>query len=177
MKFLSADHKAFKPVAKARETIANLQSQLAELDSAALPEDEALARIKDWINRARDGGGYRLAAWATAPGSNDSGPSGGPGWIVGGDTPPVDLLQEMTRVMTWVCPELIEQACLAEIRQRLETSPPGPPMAERPVIREKLQADLHKAEVAEERAIESLESEGWLIHRRTDARPEIILAE
>jgi hypothetical protein len=176
MRFLSSDHKAFKPVAKARETIEQLLQKIDLLATAPLPEEDALPRVKRWIESSRDNGGYRLAAWATSPDPHDR-LSGGYGWTVGGDNPPVDLLQEITRILTWVCPELIEQACLAEIKRRLECNPPGPPMAERPAMRAKLEADLLKAEIAEEAAIESLEAEGWLIHRRPDARPEIILGE
>jgi hypothetical protein len=52
----------------------------------------------------------------------------------------------------------------------------GPPVAERPALRRKLEAELRELELREEALVVDAEAAGFVIPRRPDADPEIILS-
>ena len=177
MKFLS-DGKAFAKVKALREQIRKTQTQIDALEIAPLPVDEAMARVRRWLqdNQTDSAITLHLTDWAMSPRGSD-GPRGHEGWSVGGNTSSVDLLREIMRVLAAIGPDLIEASVKAKIDQRLAEHEPGPPLADRPAIRQELENKLDELERKEEREIEKLEAAGNLVHRRPDARPEIILED
>lgn len=178
MKFLNSG-KAFSKVQALRDQITDCLAELKSLETDPLPADEAKARVRRWLeaNQADQGIALHLVGWATSPDQNAIGPRGLEGWEVGGDRPPVDLLRELMRILAVVAPDQIEAAAGAEIDRRLANKEPGLPMADRPKRRAELEQQLSELEVQEEAAIEKLEEAGHLVHRRAEARPEIILGE
>ncbi len=175
MKFLASNDKAMKPVQAIRARIEETRAELARLDHAPLPLADVEARIDDWLSRKQYlATGRMLALDFASPGAAPAAAS--PSWDFGGQAPAAFNL--MDRVLT-----LLANLAPAELRHNLlrlvaEHCPdPGPPLAERPALARKLQAKLLALEIDEEREIEKLEDEGWLVHRRADARPEVILSE
>lgn len=178
MKFLSSG-KPFAKVQALRDQITACQAQIEELDQAPPPADEAKARVRRWLEQqqADQGIAMHLVGWALDPDPRGGGPRGREAWEVGGNHPPLDMLRETMRIIAVIGPDLIEAAAGREIDRRLADREPGLPMAERPKRRAELEDELTKIESDEETAIEKLEAAGYLVHRRPDARPEIILGE
>ena len=177
MKFLN-DGNAFAKVQALREQIAETAAELDALRTAPLPLDDAVARVRKWIDSAQDDSGlaYHLTGWCMSPEGGDL-PRGLEGWTIGGDSPPVDLLRETMRILALVAGDVIQASIKAQVARRLADREPGPPIAERPAIRKALEAKLFDLEVKEESEIEKLEAQGHMVHRRDDAKAEIILAE
>lgn len=162
---------------KIRAEIERVTAELAALETAPLPREEWRARLHTWIDAQSTEYARDIAfqiGWARDPRPAplrvvklpiQQGPSnliaaahtegaGVLGWLLG------DLLHERLD-------QLIDQAPDYEA---------GPPMAERPAQREKLEAELYRLEAREERAVRALEAPGRTERRRPEARPEFVLA-
>ena len=178
MKFIN-DGKSFAKVSAVRKRIAEIKGELSDLQRAPLPAEEAKQRVRDWLaNQQSDKGlAHHLFAWATSPDRTHDGPRGFEAWQIGGDHPPMDLMRELMRMLAVLAPDQIEQSAAAEIDRRLADGEPGLPKAERPARRAELERELFDLEVKEEAEIEKLEASGYLVHRRPEARPDIILGE
>jgi hypothetical protein len=178
MKFIGSDDKRMAKVNKARERIQEIDSELAVLETAPIPLEDIAARIDAWLEKhqADEGMLYHLTAGFIDP--DGGGISKVAAWNFGGESdPPFNFLGELMRIQAAIQPEAIKAGLMKLIEQRLEGHEPGPPLADRPALRSKLEAEREKLELTEEKEIEKLEADGWLVHRRPDARPEIILSE
>lgn len=178
MKFISTDDKRMGKVNKARERIREIDSELAALETAPIPLEDIERRIDAWLEKyqADEGALYHLTTGFVTP--DGRGISKPDAWNFGGPSdPPFNFLGELMRIQAAIQPEAIKAGLMKLIEQRLDGREPGPPLAERPELRSKLETEREKLELAEEAEIERLEKDGWLVHRRPDARPEIILNE
>lgn len=178
MKFLASDDKLMAKVNKIRDRIKEIDYELAELEAVRAPRDDIEQRIDSWIERTRERSGlnHHLVAALTRPNggklsSIDAYSYGGP------NGSSFNLLGQFLEIQAFLDPDALKASLMAVADQELECHEAGPPLADRPEIRRKLEAERQKAELAEEKEIEKLEDAGWLIHRRPDARPEVILNE
>ncbi len=178
MKFISSDDKRMAKVNKARDRIREIDSELEALETAPIPLEDVEARIDAWLERhqAAEGLLYHLTTGFTDP--NVRGVPNPDAWNYGGRSDPrFNFFEQLMSIQAAIQPEAIKAGLLKLIEQRLEGREPGPPLADRPEIRSKLETEREKLEITEEKEIEKLEADGWLVHRRPDARPEIILNE
>ena len=177
MKFLPETDKRMARVRKAREQIAQITDQLTDLDTAPLPPEDIERRVDAWLAQQADGGiSHNLAHEFAGPGRNCS--TRLPGFDLGGkDGPQFNLANEVAKIMAVVMPDQFRAGLLRIVTEQMGDREPGPPLADRPKIKSDLEAEREKFERVEEGEIEKLEADGWLVHRRPDARPEIILED
>jgi hypothetical protein len=157
-----------------RERIAETNERLATLEDAPVPKSEYQQRVSQWIDH--QAASFR-PEYAVSP-LRDVRPrfdevsiaelpvrsSGGPEVAVADAGP----------LLAWLFGAELK-AKLGEVIEAadLET---GPPTADRPKLRRDLEAELRRLELAEEVLICDAEQAGFVIPRRPDADPEIILS-
>lgn len=178
MKFIASDDKRMAKVNKARDRIQEIDSELSVLESAPIPREDVEQRIDAWLEKTRSDKGlmFPLASGFVRP--DGHGIPSVSEWRFGGpNDPPFNFLSELLRIQALMQPGSIKAGLMYLVDQYLEAHEPGPPLADRPAQRRKLEVEREQFELLEESEIEKLERDGWLVHRRADARPEIILGE
>jgi hypothetical protein len=166
-------------LARLRAALVGMTEQLQALDVQLLPREEWQARVSDWLARQaarfEDIALFHLRAGRSPiPGpastldlfSQMVGPAPG-----GRNFAEVDLNQ----MLIW----LHGPALKARLAELIAAEPydEGPPLADRPALKERLEAEIRETEIREELLIRAAEAQGVPdLQRRPDARPDIVLA-
>lgn len=178
MKFIGADDKLMAKVNKTRDRIKELDRELAELETASPPREDIEYRVDQFIERLLERSDIKRNLVGSLLSPDNRNLTYFPNYSYGGEGhPPFNFLELSLEIQAVVNPESLKTRLVALADQELDHREPGPPLADRPEIRRKLEAERQKLELTEEKEIEKLEADGWLVHRRPDARPEIILNE
>ncbi|NEX15783.1 MAG: hypothetical protein C1943_03860 [Halochromatium sp.] len=164
-------------VAGLRTKIETIKSKLVDLDEAGVPPDEYLARIAQWIDKQAQSFEtdleYRFSSLRTAAPQGDF-VSAFRLRVRGSNDNESIAAADASGMICWLMRDEIK-AKLAPLIEGVEYQD-GPASADRPRLREKLNAQLDTLELQEEALICEAEPAGIIIPRRIDARPEIILS-
>lgn len=172
------DDKRMVPVLKIRAEISEHLDAIDRIDDAPLPVEDIEARLDAWLE-TEAGGGILDSIVPGMMRPDGHGPSVNEAWSYNSEQPfQFNLMNNMLRFHASVFPDQLKHSLMAEARRRLEARTPGLPLAERPAARKRLEAELKKFEIDEEKAIEKIEAAtGGIVPRRPDADPRIILGE
>lgn len=179
MTILRDDDKRLAPVLKIRSQISETAAAIEAIDDAPLPIEDVESRIDAWLE-SEQGGGLNLSIVAgLANPSARGGPGDNDAWRYSSEHPFIlNLLRDLLRFHATLFPDQTRAALVNAARRHLESREPGLPLAERPAERKRLEGELRKLEVQEEKAISKIEADhDSIVIRRPDADPAIILEE
>jgi hypothetical protein len=162
-------------LADLRERIAETNERLATLEDAPVPKSEYQQRVSQWIDR--QAANFR-PEYAVSP-LRDVRPRFdevelGLLPVRGSNTGESIASADAGPLVCWLMGDAIK-AKLAETIANADL-PEGPPSAERPALRRKLEAELRELELREEALIVDAEAAGFSIPRRPDADAAVILS-
>lgn len=156
-----------------RAQIEAKRAALAEVEAAPVPVDEAEKRLDRWLDRIGLGADLDLRGLTAEKlaepalsivrrpdGSTDAGPAA----------------LEVFGLLVASCRDQVRDHLAELLADAYEAKPAPIAAVDRVKRRADLEAEIDALEIAEERAVRALEEAGLAVLRRSDARPQIVLA-